>query len=86
MCTLTFILAKIGPGRLDTRQGALVNGISIGKAKLEEHFTCDVSTIKHLWFDTLEYFLPQTNHLLDKFRSETIIGDLLKALKVFFFF
>jgi hypothetical protein len=84
--SLTFILANVGPSRLDTGDASLIDGVSVSLTQLEQCFTGDASAIERLRLDPLEDFGAQVFHLRNEFWPHIIILQVLQFLEIFLIF
>lgn len=77
-----FVFAERGPGTVDGRHGAFVDGGGVGFAQLEEHLACQDLAVHLLGPDLLEHLVPEHLHVVDELRSELAISQLLHVLQV----
>mmetsp|Transcript_29085 Transcript_29085/g.28077 ORF Transcript_29085/g.28077 Transcript_29085/m.28077 type:complete len:306 (-) Transcript_29085:567-1484(-) len=80
--SLALVLTHVGPGGLYARDAALVDGLGVGVAELQEHLPIDLLPIEDLRLHLLEDPLPQAVHLLHKLRPELALLDELQVLQV----
>ena len=78
---LTLILAHVGPGALNVWHRALVDGIRVCCAKLEQHSTAQMLAIQHLWLGPFEDSLAQCRDLLQELRTVLAIVHGLQVLE-----
>jgi hypothetical protein len=76
-CPLAFVLAEVGPCRLNARNIALIDSCYVGLAEFNEHLSSDELAIKHFRLYSFEDAGAQACHLSQEFWSQTFIWELL---------
>jgi len=82
---LALRLANVGPGGLDVRDRALVDGVHVGARQVVKHVTAQLLTVHHLSFHSVYYLSSKLHELFNKFGSKVLNGNFFKRLQIFFF-
>lgn len=79
---LAFVLANVGPRRLDIGHAAAVDGLAILRCQRDQYLAVNPSALQLLWFHFAKKLFAQHLHLLLKLRSQSFERQLGKVLKL----